>query len=91
MLLIMSVNIDKPAMVALVCCANRFSLQFYQSITYINAGVMQPYQGCDLKHVGMHLQFGVTPLYYAASQGSVAVAQLLLDRGADVDAADQVR
>jgi ankyrin repeat protein len=36
------------------------------------------------------MQAGLTPLHLAAIQGAVAVAQLLLNKGAVVDAKDQV-
>jgi hypothetical protein len=39
----------------------------------------------------LDLQAGETPLYEVCRQGRTAVAQLLLDRGANVDAANKAR
>jgi hypothetical protein len=39
----------------------------------------------------LNLQDGQTPLLLACQQGHTEVAQLLLDRGAKVDAADKAR
>jgi ankyrin repeat protein len=39
----------------------------------------------------MYVQAGLTALHYAAWQGSVEAVELLLDAGANVNAADPVR
>ena len=39
----------------------------------------------------MHAQYGWTPLFETASSGCVAIAQMLMEKGANIEATDQVQ
>ena len=43
------------------------------------------------QYLSIHRQEGYCALYYASQNGQIEIVKLLLDRGADIEATDNVR